>query len=122
MDSDSPKFPAWLRKSIWNSALSLLTLAIVVLFWDKYILAIALLIVVSFLMIWNEQSWDAVVLYGIVLILGPWAEAVAIYFGAWSYSVPQFIGISAWLPFVWGNAAISVSRMIKTISCVRRKF
>jgi hypothetical protein len=33
---------------------------------------------------------------------------IAIYFGAWNYSHPDFLGIPYWLPFVWGNASLYI--------------
>lgn len=109
-----------IKKFVISCILALATLMSVFFFWDNYAVAISLLVFIGFLMILNEGKWDAIFLYAIVFVLGPLAEAAAIYFGAWSYSLPQFIGISAWLPFVWGNAALFIRNMNEFVVNRRR--
>lgn len=69
-------------------------------------------------MIVIEGCWDAVLLYIVVFIVGPLGEAVVIYFGAWSYSAPQFMGITAWLPFLWGNAGLFIRQTNEFINYI----
>ena len=57
---------------------------------------------------WNKQN---LIIYLFVFVSGPIAEAIAIYFGAWSYSYPFIAGIPLWLPFVWGNSSLYIIRM-----------
>ena len=39
---------------------------------------------------------------------GALAESFAAMHGAWSYTIPNFIGIPFWLPLLWGIAALFV--------------
>lgn len=47
-------------------------------------------------------------------ILGPLSEIVAIYFGAWEYTNPSFLGIPIWLPFAWGLVTMMLKRISET--------
>lgn len=58
-----------------------------------------------------EWNYKYIIFFILVVISGPIAEAIAIYFGAWTYTTPLLIGIPAWLPFVWGNAGLYIARL-----------
>ncbi len=92
------------------SVLALGTLLSIVFFWRDWILAVVLLVLLGLLMMVIEGKWDSVLLYFIAFIFGSLSEIVAVHFGAWDYTLPQFAGISAWLPFVWGNAGLFMRR------------
>ncbi len=72
------------------TALLLLTLAVGMKFWYKK---------------------HDVYFFVVGTVLGPIGEVVAIYFGAWQYTNPTFLGIPMWLPIVWGLAAVLIKRI-----------
>ena len=72
-------------------------------------------------MLINEKDKIALYLYIIAFLLGPLAESLAIYFGAWSYADPHLLGFSIWLPLVWGNTAVFYKRMNAFLVYLLRK-
>jgi hypothetical protein len=53
--------------------------------------------------------------------LGPAAEIVCIYFGVWRYANPSFLGIPAWLPFIWGLSAMMIKRIAEIFVSIKMK-
>jgi hypothetical protein len=100
-----------LKKFILTCPLALLTLVVPSFLSVNQILSAVLLICISILMLSLEWNRKYLILFLAVSISGPIAEAVAIYFGAWAYTKPLFIGIPIWLPFVWGNAGLYIARL-----------
>lgn len=85
----------------------LFTLALVVAacFWRQPYVALLLeaCIAVGLLYVSGWHYWKY---YVLCALLGASSEILVIYFGAWSYTMPQLLGIPLWLPFVWGNVAL----------------
>ena len=54
-------------------------------------------------------------------IIGPVGEAICIYFGAWGYTNPTFLGIPMWLPLVWGSAVTVIKRFVETFVKIQKK-
>ncbi|MEM5844080.1 MAG: hypothetical protein QXX07_01610 [Candidatus Aenigmatarchaeota archaeon] len=55
-------------------------------------------------------------------VFGASAEAFAIFFGAWKYSLPEILGlIPLWLPILWGIAGIFLKRVWLEIENLTRK-
>jgi len=50
-------------------------------------------------------------IYLFCAIFGAAAEAIAIFFGTWTYSLPNFSGIPLWLPFLWGIAGVFIKQI-----------
>jgi hypothetical protein len=42
---------------------------------------------------------------------GALSESIVIYFGAWAYTAPHLVFVPAWLPLLWGNAALFIIAM-----------
>lgn len=83
-------------------------LAVIFLWRYRLFLDAALiLITLGFLLHFKKRRYIGVYLFG--FLFGPLLEIAAIYFGAWQYTSPDFFGIPFWLPFVWGNAAITIA-------------
>ena len=95
--------------------LALSTLIIPSFLGDNQILSSVALFLVGLLMLRIDWSKRNLVFYFTMLISGPIAEAVAIYFGAWTYANPVFIGIPIWLFFVWGNAGLYVVKLKEVV-------
>lgn len=70
-----------------------------------------LLLCVSILLFLIKLNAEEILLYIIVSILGPLAEALSISSGVWNYAKPNLFGIPYWLPFLWGIAGIYISRL-----------
>jgi hypothetical protein len=100
--------------------LTLLTLIIPSFLWSNQILSSVLLILVGLLMLSIDWRYKNLVFYLVVLISAPMAEAIAIYFGAWTYTRPVFIGIPIWLFFVWGNAGLYVVKLKEFIFSLKK--
>lgn len=75
-----------------------------------FLIAIAWLVAV---MLWHTKK--DVYFFIIGGIIGPISEIICIYFGAWSYANPSFLGIPIWLPFLWGSSVMMVNRVAQTL-------
>lgn len=81
------------RKFLATCVLAALTLLVAAFFGNNLTVSVPLLLLIGLLMLrvdWNARN---VVYYLFVFISGPLAESIAIYFGAWTYTRPAFIGI-----------------------------
>ncbi len=99
-----------LKTFLYNIFFVSISLTSVLFFWNNPLLLAATLIIVSISMLLVWRSKEDFLLY---IICGAWgaiAESIAIYFGVWTYSFPNFIGIPYWLPLLWGITALSVKR------------
>jgi ABC-type proline/glycine betaine transport system permease subunit len=105
-----------LKKFLLTCPLALLTLVVPSFFLNNQIISVALLLVLALLMLAIEWNRKNIILYIIVMISGPLAEVIAIYFGVWTYKDSFFAGIPIWLPFVWGNAGLYVVRLNELVS------
>ena len=103
------------KKFLLICFLALATLFTPLLFGQNLFLTIALLTGISLAMLSVDWSYKNFVFYLAIFITGPVAEMTAIYFGAWIYTDPIFLGIPLWLPFVWGNAGLYIVRLHKYI-------
>lgn len=88
-------------------------LAVDCFLWRQPILATVLLLILSGLAIWiygNIKVGFFIWLTGVVL--GPVAEIIAVWFGAWSYALPlPYVEIPLWLPATWGLAGLFFARI-----------
>ena len=97
--------------------LGLATLASLIVFGSAPIILIGTLVVLAVCMI--AVAWDSkwtLLVYILVAISGPAAEAIAIYFThPWVYSETIVAGVPLYLPFLWGNAAMYIIGLKKYI-------
>ena len=100
-----------LKKFLLTCPLALATLLIPISFPNNLPLALVLLTCTSILMLLVEWDYRYIILFILVFVSGPIAEAIAIHFGTWTYANGAFNGIPAWLPFVWGNAGLYIVRL-----------
>jgi len=100
-----------LKAFIYSIVLALITLFSVSLFWTNQIILTTIIVVISVIMLLIWRDKEDVYLYIIVAVSGAIAEAIAIGFGVWTYTLPDFIGIPIWLPFVWGMAGLFVKKI-----------
>ena len=100
-----------IKKVSYSGVFALATLLVVGVLRDKIFISILLLSVCSICLLIIDGNKKTIRLFFLVFILGPLAEALAIYFGAWDYSNPFILGVPLYLPFVWGNASIYIKRL-----------
>ncbi len=84
----------------------LVCLASVCLFWQRTVLLTVILAVISAIGLFKWRNKETVILFFLCGIFGAFAEAIAIYFGVWTYASPDILGITYWLPILWGDAAV----------------
>jgi glycerol-3-phosphate acyltransferase PlsY len=103
-------------KNILINLLSILTLAMVVLFWENNLLLTFILIIIGLLMLFILKSLKKIATFILCGFLGTIAEIIAIMSGAWVYSNPSILGIPFWLIPLWGIAAIFMTNFQENLS------
>jgi hypothetical protein len=96
---------------LYSCLLAICTLFSTSLLWQKPFQLTLVLASISAFMLLVWKSKEDLYLYAIVAVSGAIAEAVAIAFGVWKYTLPNFAGIPAWLPLLWGLAAVFIRRI-----------
>ena len=93
------------KKILFNMMFAFLSVVIVILFYENILLASVLLgiITITGLIKWKSKLTLIIFLFG--ALWGPICEIIAISFGVWSYSAPNFFNVPVWLFILWGNAA-----------------
>ncbi|MBR9706523.1 hypothetical protein GOV14_05790 [Candidatus Pacearchaeota archaeon] len=93
------------RNILFNAVYAFVSVLFVVLFFKDILLTTILIGVVSVVGFFKWNSRRTVVIWIFGALWGPVCEMIAIYFGAWQYTVYNVINIPFWLFFLWGNAA-----------------
>ena len=93
------------KNIIFNTIFAILTLLFVALFYRNIILTTILVKLVSIIGLVKWKSYITFTIFIFGALLGPVSEMFAIYFGAWSYYIPNLLSIPIWLFLVWGNTA-----------------
>jgi len=109
------------KKIIFTLLCSIGTLAVTAYTWQNILLTIVLLSVFGLVTLFVERSKSAVIMYFTAFILGPLAEVWLIHAGAWEYTQPTLLGIPLWLPFLWGNASLTLNRINIYLQSVFKK-
>lgn len=100
-----------------TSVVGAVALGFVVSLWESpHVLMIALFVLYGFWqsLVLKERSY--IYIFVIAGVFGPLAEIIAIYAGAWQYSLPQLLGIPLWLPPLWGLAGVFLVRIWQKLS------
>ncbi|MBS3054108.1 MAG: hypothetical protein J4431_01065 [Candidatus Aenigmarchaeota archaeon] len=95
--------------------LTLASLSAVSFMWQDSAALTAITAAISTFILAMKRDWKEAVFYAGAGVMGASAESTAIFFGAWSYSAPDFAGIPFWLPFLWGIAAVFLIRAWKEL-------
>ncbi len=104
-----------IRAFLYSVILAMISILLVASLWEKpFALTVILFFIGIVILIarWNKKD---LILYLSIGIAGALAESFAIVFGAWSYGLPQIIGVPYWLPLLWGIAAIFIKEISKEI-------
>lgn len=100
-----------IKNLILTITVSVLTLLSVALLWEYNFLLTLVLIILAILMLLITKSKKEIKIFLFCGFAGAFAEIFAIYFGAWSYANPVFLGIPIWLIILWGIASIFTNRV-----------
>ena len=98
---------------------ALVCLISVCFFWRETFLLTMILLIISGIGLYKWRNKETIVLFAISGILGIITESTAVYFGAWAYASPDFVGIPYWLPVLWGNASMFIYQIAIEIRNLR---
>lgn len=85
--------------------------AISLLWRNPLLLTLVLIIASVFIILIGKDRKKDTYLYIAIFFIGPLFEAIAIFFGAWEYSLPNIVGIPIWLPFAWASFGVFIKRI-----------
>ena len=91
-------------------------ITLVSLLWPKPLLLFFIMLILSAVVLLQKKEKTELLVFIICSLGGGFAETVAIYFGTWSYALPQFIGVPFWLFPTWGLAAIFIKRLAELLN------
>lgn len=99
------------REAFYDVALFVFCLAALTQFWSQSLLLTGIFFVAWLfaLKLWHKK--EDFVIFVVAAIMGPFAEIISIYFGAWYYASPDFLGIPFWLPMLWGITGVMIRRI-----------
>ncbi len=106
-----------INKKKWiGEVFIILAEAFSVLFFFKRTILLALILfsLSLYCVIFRYDKADKIS-YLVAFIVGPAVEIGAIYRGAWTYAVADFMLIPFWLPFAWGVVIVAVRRISNLI-------
>jgi len=99
-----------------NIILGFSSIFFVSIFWKNPIFLTFILFIISFLFLFYFRDKSKIVLFFLCGFLGIIAEVIAIYFGAWNYSISNFLNIPYWLFPLWGIASIFMVNIYQQLS------
>ena len=82
--------------------------------WSQPVVLTINLAVLTVIQLYKWHTKSDLVYFSVPFVLGPLAEGIAIYFGAWQYSKPVYL-IPVWLPVLWGIAALFMKKICESI-------
>ncbi len=96
------------KRFLGSCSVSAITLVCTVFLWQQTLIVVLALGALSVVALMLQRSRTTAIVFIVIAILGPFSEAIAIYYGAWHYTRPHFLGAPLWLPLLWGNAGVFV--------------
>jgi hypothetical protein len=106
------------RFIIFTTIFTISSIVAIWIFWQNVLLLTFVLLALAIMELLVLKSKEIVLAYFLIIFGGVLTEIVAVYLGAWQYTLPSFWGIPLWLLPAWGNAGIigiCVYRLIKII-------
>jgi hypothetical protein len=85
-------------------------------FWQSPLFLTAILLFLSCIVLIGKRNQQDFVIFLTCGALGALAEIFVVAFGAWSYSLPQFLGIPYWLPLAWGISSLFIRHVERRLS------
>jgi hypothetical protein len=105
-----------LRLVVRGRVFGITALISVCCFWQSPILLTAILLFLSCAVLIGKRNQQDLIIFLTCGTLGALAEIFAVAFGAWSYSVPQFLGIPYWLPLAWGISSVFIRNIERRLT------
>jgi len=93
------------KNILFNCIFAILALVFPILFYKNNLLATILLLTISIIGLLKWKSWITLILFIFGGIWGPISEIIAIQYGVWEYTLPNFFSVPIWLFILWGMAA-----------------
>jgi hypothetical protein len=75
-----------------------------------------ILLFLSGIVLIGKRNQQDLVIFLTCGALGALAEIFVVAFGAWSYAMPQFLGIPSWLPLAWGISALFIRNVERRLT------
>lgn len=100
---------------LYSCILALFTVISVSLFWQSPVQLTLILFVISVVMLLISRDREDLLLYTAASFWGALSESLAVAFGAWTYPLPDILGIPIWLFLVWGIAGVFIKRIYLVI-------
>ena len=99
------------KELLFDVALFMLEIMLISLLYNYNILLLGATFII--ILIANRFWYKPYELYFLIAgaVVGPVAEIISIYFGAWAYTNPTILGIPIWLPLAWGLATMLIKRI-----------
>ena len=95
-----------------------MSIVLVSLFWQNNILLTALLLIIATVLLLTLKTKEHLIIFILAGFSGAGAEAIAIYFGAWTYSNPNIYVLPTWLILLWGIASLTILKLFNSLSNV----
>jgi hypothetical protein len=104
----------------FNALFAIVALLIIVLFYDRILLATILEILLGIAGLIKWKSKVTLIVYFICAFLGTLAESVVVSSAnVWTYAFPNFLNVPVWLFFLWGNAGAFIYEIAKEVKKMR---
>ena len=97
-----------LKNNLFNGVFALLTLIIILFFYERIWIATILLSILSIIALIKWKSRITLLVFIFSAVFGVVVEMISLYFGIWNYNLINFYNIPCWLFFAWGNAGIFI--------------
>lgn len=94
---------------------AMLSFAAVVIFKDSLFWTFSSLMFLGVLMLYASWSWEHLIVYVTLFLVGIGIELLNVYVGTWSYAMQNIYGIPLWIPFMWSNSGLFVIELKEVI-------
>ncbi len=103
------------KRLTFSIIMAVISTILVASLWPKPIILLTLFSLITIIDFITWRSKTDILFYIASATLGPIAEWIAIYYGAWSYTKPDLILIPTWLILCWGLWGIFMMRVYELI-------
>jgi len=98
------------KNTLLNAVYGLLIIVSIPIFYEYSELLFVIMMVLSLLVLKNNNIRHAPIYWVVGGIVFPLCEAFCIYFGVWAYTFPNIIGIPLWLCPAWAAVIVMVRK------------
>jgi len=99
------------KNFVFDAVFAICAIIITSVFYNNLYLTTILLSAITLVALWKWKSWTTIAIFIIVALLAPLLEMVAIYFGAWQYSISNIVNVPIWLFILWGDAGALIYQL-----------